>query len=371
MGKTMYTFYECHNVYHNGFEITSMQGKYFLFTFCIIFMFIAPAGASLNKIAAGSPIFIGEKDIDISSALNGCHTIAWWQNGTAPSGTPAKNITIYEINSVSENIYHYNFSPELFTGYTGIWYCEDNKPNFPVFEIRNPSISLKIWDLDHDQDVTGMTIPRATNITYRIDTNLYPALQNINRPNSNPSDGFFAVKLTDPLARNIPNIYTGSYGGANTQILPFDTNPYVTSSPYLWKNGYLWDHAARNIQGDVIYPPGTYSFTLTQNLNNMLESYASGGGNESVGKTKSTATITFLAPEPMVVTTSSAIVSTLLPKDTISTPPMSKPITTITATAIQTSLTIAKKTTYTPLPGWFALLGVGIMGFLAIVRRNN
>ena len=365
-GKMKYSFYECHNVYHNCFEITFMQRKYLFITFCVIFLLIAPAAASLNKIAAGSPIFIGEKNVDISSALSGCRIIAWWQNGTSPSGSPAKNVTLFEINSAPDNIYHFDFSPAIFAGYTGTWYCDDQKPNFPVFDLREPQISLKVWDVDKDQDVTGMTIPRASNITYRIDTNLYPALNYLYRPNFNPSDGFFTVKLTDPLARNVPNIYTGSYGLAKTLILPFETNPDVTSSPYLWRNGKFWDHAARNIQGDMIYPPGTYSFTLTQNLNNMQESYGTVGANESIGKTSSSATVTFLPSEPMVITTSSVNAATTVPQVTISTP-----ATTVTATAIQTSPTIAKKTTYTPLPAWIALLGIGIIGFLAIVRRNR
>lgn len=343
-----------------------MQGKIFLLTFCVIFLLIAPATANLNKIAAGSPVFIGENDVDISSALNGCRTIAWWQNGTSPSGSPVKNLTLFDISSTSEKIHHYNISPELFTGYTGTWYCEE-QPTFPVFDLRDPSISLKIWDLDHDQDVTGKTIPRATNITYRIDTNLYPALKYLNRPNSNPSDGFFTVKLTDPLERNVPNIYTGSYGGANTLILPFENNPYITSSPYLWKNGNVWDHAAKNIQGDIIYPPGTYSFTVTQNLNNMQESYALGGGNQSIGKTRSSATVTFLAPEPLAAQTASVTVAPTSPKVTISASAV--PVTT-TSMVIQTSPTVAKKTTYTSLPGWIALLGVGIVGFF-IIRKHN
>jgi hypothetical protein len=363
----MYSFYECHNVYHNGFEITFMQRKYLLITFCVIFLLIAPAAASLAKIAAGSPVFIGENDVDISSTLNGCRTIAWWQNGTYPTETPAKNLTLYEINSVSETIHHFNVSPEIFSGYTGTWYCVDKEPYFPVLDLRDPSINLMIWDLDNDQDITGMTIPRATNITYRIDTNLYPALKYLNRPNFNPSDGFFTVKLTDPLARNVPNIYTGSYGRANTLILPFETNPYVTSSPYFWKNGNVWDHTARNIQGDPIYPPGTYSFTLTQNLNHMQESYAAYGGNESEGKTRSTATVTFLAPEPLVVTTSPPTVTTTLPAVTISAP--ATPVT-ATATAIQTSLTIAKKTTYTPLPEWIGIVGLVVAGIFIIRKRT-
>ena len=364
----MYSFYECHNVYHNGFEITFMQGTYFLFTFCVIFLLIAPAAAGLNKIAAGSPVFIGESNVDVSAALNGCHRIAWWQNGTSMDASPAKNLTISEINAVSEKIYHYNFSPEIFTGYTGTWYCEDKQPNFPVFDLRDPRITIRVWDLDHDQDVTGKAIPRATNITYRIDTNLFPALNYLNRPDKNPSDGFFTVKLTDPLARNIPNIYTGSYGGAHTLILIFDSQPYITSSPYLWKNGNAWDHAARNIQGEEIYPPGNYTFNVTQNLNHMEESFMASGAVDLEGKTKSSATVTFLAPDPLAVPSSPVPVTTTFPEVTISTP-----ATTVytTATAMPTSYPVAKKTTYAPLPEWIALLGVGIAGFLAVARRTT
>jgi hypothetical protein len=366
-GKTISSFYECHNVYHNGFEITLMQGKYILAAFCVIFLLGAPATASLAKIAAGSPVFLGESNIDLSAALNGCHTIAWWQNGTSLDTPPAKNVTVYEINSVSENLYHFNISLELFSGYTGTWYCEDKRPNFPVFDLRDPQIAIKVWDLDHDQDVTGKTIPRATTITYRIDTNLYPAHNYLNRPNSNPTDSFFTVKLTDPRDRNVPNIFSGSYGGANTIILPFDSTPHVTSSPYFWKNGNAWDHAARNIQGDMIYPPGTYTFTITQNLNNIQQSYAAAGGTGSEGKTTSSATVTFLASDSSAVP-SSLVTVTTVPEVTISasaTPDIS------TATVLPTSLPVAKKTTYASLPGWIALVSVGIFGFLAVVRRNN
>jgi len=340
-----------------------MQGKYLFITFCVIFLLIAPAAASLNKIAAGSPVFIGENDVDISSALSGCRLIAWLPNGSSMDDSPVKNVTLFEINTASEKIYHYNISPEIFTGFTGTWYCEDKKPHFPVFQVRDPQVSIKVWDLDNDQDVTGVTIPRATNITYRIDTNLYPALSYSNRPNANPADGFFTVSLTNPQGRNIPNIYTGSYGKADTVILPFDSNPYVSSSPYLWKNGNAWDHAARNIQGDPVYPPGTYTFTLTQNLNRMQESYPA-----AEGKTTSSATVTFLAPESLAVSTISVTAVATSSEVTIS--PAVTPVTT-TSPVIPTSSPVPKKTTYAPLPGWIALFGVGITGFLVLVRRDH
>jgi hypothetical protein len=367
MKKTMYSCYACHNVYHNGFEITFMQGKYILYAFCLIFLLIAPAAASLSKIAAGSPVFLGENAVDISAALKGCHTIAWWQNGTSMDASPSKNMTLYAIDSIAERNYFFNISPALFSNYTGMWYCEDMQPHTPVFDVRDPQIAITVWDLDQDQDVTGKTIPRATNITYRIDTNLYPALNYLNRPNSNPSDSFFTVKLTDPRGRNIANIYTGNYGGTNTLILPFDTTPYISSSPYLWRNGNTWDRAARNIQGDVIYPPGNYTFTVSQNLNHMQESYAAGGGNDMEGKMISSATVTFLASDSVTVPSSSVTTVSTLPQVIISSP--ATPVLTI-ATAVPIT-SPAKKTTYAPLPGWIALLGVGIAGVLAVVRRNN
>ncbi len=365
MGKTISSFYECHNVYHNGFEITVMQGKNIFILFCLLFVLIAPATASLNKIAAGAPVFLGENDVDISSSLNGCHTIAWLKNGTTMDDPSTKNVTIYELNSVSEKIYHFNISPEIFSGYSGTWYCEDKIPHYKVFDLYEPQVSIKVWDLDQDRDITGMSVPRSTNVTYRIDTNLYPALKYLNRPNANPSDGFFTVKLTDPLNRNIPNIYTGSYGGANTLILPFENNPFVSSSPFIWNNGKDWDPAARNIQGDPIYPPGMYTFTLTQNLNNMQDSYEAGA---SEGKTTSSATVTFLPSEPLAVPSTTVMVMPTQPEATIS---ASETPVTLTPTEIPTSIPAATKTTYTPLPAWVALLGVGIAGFLAIVRRNN
>ncbi len=282
--------------------------------------------------------------------------------------TPEKNVTIYEINSVSEKIYHYTISPEIYTGYTGMWYCEDKEPRFAVMDLREPEVAIKVWDLDHDQDVTGQAIPLRTNITYRIDTNLYPALKYLYRPNGNPSDSFFTVKLTDPRGKNVPNIYTGSYGKANTVILPFDTNPFVSSSPYLWSSGRAWDHTARNLQGDIVYPPGTYTFTLNQNLNHMQESYAASGMTDLEGKTTSTATVTFLDSVPRTVATTPA---PAVPTGSEVTLSVTETPVSPTATAIPTSIPVAAKTTYTPLPGWIAMLAVGIAGLLAVVRRTQ
>ena len=95
-------------------KLLSMQGKYVVLALIIMFIGSAPVGGSTAKIAAGAPVYLGESNLDISAALNGCHTIGWWQEGANTSAPPQKNITIYEINTVSDKIYHFNITPGHF-----------------------------------------------------------------------------------------------------------------------------------------------------------------------------------------------------------------------------------------------------------------
>ena len=346
-------------------KLLSMQAKYCVLALVVIFMCTAPVAGSLSKIAAGAPVYIGESNLDISSALNGCHTIAWWQNGTDTSAPPEKNITVLEINTVSEKIYHYNISPEIFTGYTGKWYCEDKKPYLVVFEVLEPHIDIRAWDLDHNEDVSGKPVPVSTNITYRIDTNLFPALKPLNRPDGNPSDSFFTVSLTNPLGQGIGNIYTGNAGNPKTQILSFDSQPFITASPYYWKSGKDWNHNARNAFAEPLYPVGTYTFTVSQNLNNMKETYRSRNNTDIAGKITQTATVTFVkVVTPVATPVSVEPVMTTMP---VTTSPLSQ---TAAVTTIPASLPVPIKTTYSPLPEWIALLGIVVAG-LFIIRKNR
>ncbi|HUH78734.1 MAG TPA: DUF3821 domain-containing protein [Methanoregula sp.] len=323
-----------------------------------------PAAALLNKISAGAvPVFIGESNLDISSGLNGCHTIAWWPNGTdINSQDPGKNITIFPINSVSTLIYHYNFSPDVFTGYTGTWYCQDKNPYYPVFMLYEPQISIKIWDLDSGQDVSGQSIPFATNITYRIDTNMVPALSYASRPTMNPTDSFYTVSMADPRGKPVSILATGSAGNSGTVNLPFDASPFITSSPYYGKNMQTWSHTARDIQGYVLYPAGTYTITARANLNNMQDTYAASGVSDTTGKITSTASVTLV--QPMTATTA---VTTSRPA-VMTTPPAAT--STGSVTPVPTATPVAKKTTYSPIPAGISLLGIAAAGTLAVMRRR-
>jgi hypothetical protein len=345
-------------------KLLSMQGKYCVIALVVFLLCAAPVAGSTAKIAPGAPVYIGESNLDISKALNGCHTIAWWQNGTNASAPPEKSITLYEINTVSENIYHYNISPEVFTSYPGTWYCVDKKPQKVVFEVFEPQLDIKVWDLDHDQEVSGRSVPVSTNITYRVDTNLYQVLEPLNRPDINPDDSFFTVSLTDSYGQSISNILTGSAGNAKTQILSFDKQPFITESPYYWKNGKDWNRSARNMYGEPLTPAGTYTFTISQNLNHMQETYRSSGITDLEGKITQTKTITFTQETPPLTT----IVGT---QPVLTSIPViaTNPSTTVPTTIVPTSSPIAKKTTYTPLPEWVTLLGIVMAGLLITLKR--
>jgi hypothetical protein len=347
-------------------KLLSMHRKCVVLVFIFIFMYIAPVAGNTMKIAAGAPVFIGESDLDIAKALNGCHTISWWQNGTETSAPPQKNITLYEINSVSDIIYHYTISPKIFTGYTGIWYCTDKKPLKAVFEVLEPAIDIKVWDLNLNQDISGKSVPVSTKITYRVDTNLYHALKPLNRPDITPTDSFFTVTMTDSYNQNTSNIFTGSAGKQKTQIVPFDKQPFITESPFYWKNGKDWDRSARNANGELIYTSSMYTFTISQNLNHMQETYRANGISDFNGKTTKAATITFVKDNPSLVTT-------------VTMPPVATtmPLTTLTtsgtdgASPIPTSTPVTSKTTYSPLAEWITLLGVGMAGLFIITRNRQ
>ena len=233
-------------------KLLFMHGKYFFLTFAFILVLVSPVAGSLTKITAGSPVYIGEQNLDISAGLQGCRVIEWYEPGANMSGPAQKNVTIIKTLEDSNIAFSYTISPDIYSGYEGTWYCEGKRPLRPIFEVLKPQISVRFWDLDKDADVTGQTIPVTANITYRIDTNLDKALQLNNRPDMTSLDSIYSVTLTDPANQSLQTIYTGSYGKADTVGLPVEQKPIIKESPYYWRHGSSWDRTARNIQGDTV-----------------------------------------------------------------------------------------------------------------------
>jgi hypothetical protein len=351
-------------------KLLSMQGKYVVLTLIIILTGAVPAGASTAKIAAGAPVYLGENNLDISSALNGCHSIGWWQEGANSSAPPHKNLTIYPANTVSDTIYHFNITQDFFGG-TRSWYCLDKEPRELVFEVFEPQLDIKVWDLDHDQDVSGTSVPVSTHITYRVDTNLYPALLTLHRPSLNPSDSFFTVTLLNPQGRAIGTIYTGNAGNPKTQILSFEKKPFISVSPYYWEDGKDWDRNARSNYGETLYPLGTYTFIINQNLNSMQESYTT----NLTGTITDAASVTFTrdpAPAGTPQNTQQVVTTTLgnIPTSSITGIVTTVPTSSQTRTAVPATSPLPVKTTYTPLPAWIVVGGIIIAGLVVLGKSR-
>lgn len=325
---------------------------------CLLFIVIAvvPASASLTQVVARGPVFIGERNVDISSGTNGHTVIAWWPDGVDRSSTaPSKTVNI------GGNATSFTFDPAVFTGYTGTWYTHDTKPDIPVFVLYQPEISLTILDADTNKDITGQTVPLSSNITFRVDTNLYMALNYSVRPNYNPSDSFFTVKLLSPTGASIPQIYTGNIGAKTTKILKIDSNPMIKSPSYTWSDGPLWYKNAKGTDGSNVYPAGTYTFVVTQDLNDMTDSYT---GNAAVGTvTSGNRQITFVADA--FTSSPTALPSLTAPTDTTVTTPAPAE-----ATPRPVSTIVTTKTTFTPLPAGIVILALGLGAGVFLVRRK-
>ena len=340
-------------------KLLFMHGKYFFLAFALIMVLASPAAGSLTKITAGAPVYIGEQNLDISAGLQGCRVIDWWDVGADTDAPPQKNITIIKTLDDSNIAFGYTISPEVYSGYTGTWYCEGKQPLRAVFEVLQPQITVRFWDLENDADVTGKTIPVTANITYRIDTNLDKALQLRYRPDMTSLDSFYNVSLVDPGNKVLFSVYTGSYGKTDAHGLLFDSNPIITASPFFWKDGSAWDRTSRNIQGDLISPLGTYTITVNQNLNNMQELWEQTTPENQAGVLESSATVTFIKPASTPVQTVSVPVTAS--SGTVTTAPPVPPTAPLkTATLPPTRTPVPTKTTYAPLPLWVVVAALGI-----------
>jgi len=346
-------------------KLLFMNRSHILILILAIFVLVVPASATLAKIASGAPVFIGERNVDISSPMNGHSVLAWWAPGSDTSMAPDKTITLNETE-----IFSYSIRPEIFTGYTGKWYTHDKAPNIVVFEVMEPSIDLKIWDVTNNRDVTGQSVPMSANITYRIDTNLYLARKYALRPNYNPTDQFFTVKVTNPKGIPVGNIYTGNIGAKGTQILAVESNPVITQPTFIWGAGEDWDRNARSTDGSIIYPAGTYTFNVTQNLNSMMDSYSTSDPSTRIGRvTSGDKTITFIEDVQTNTPTVAPQVTTVT-QTIVTQQPTTMPATP-TKTVITQTPKRTPKPTYQPLSEWVSLLGVGIgaLAFVAWRRR--
>lgn len=334
-----------------------MQYRSVLVLIILCMLVSVPASADLEKVAKGATLYVGETNVDLSSALDGGRQIAWFAPGNTTDDPADIILTFTESDAFS-----FNISPEIFSNRTGTWYKYYPKPRIPLFSVAKPSFSLSVWDLDHNRDVTGQPVPRSTNVTYRIDTNMYTVYNTLQRPDNNPQDTFIDVTLTGPTGKPINSIYTASAGSSGVLIYPVEEHPVVKASPYYWKYGGVWNHSAKGYDGTVLYPLGTYTFAATQNLDNMEFYYGTSSSIIASGPK----TVTFVADEPAVVTTTTSTEVTVPGTTRTSEQTPSEAV-----MAATTTKTVKPTWTSTPLSPQVTFIALALVSLVFLSRSRN
>lgn len=169
-----------------------------------VLMAIAPVSAKIaengTQIQLGSTVFIGEEGLNLTQAMNQAFVgdastpaqiynvpadlrIGWWASAAVITSTAPTRI----IN-LDGRYRTFVVAPADFVGYTGNWYLIDNSSGtnaaripsgktdpVAVFNVQDPTLDIKVWDLANSLDVTGKSVPQGTDLAFQIETNMYGA----------------------------------------------------------------------------------------------------------------------------------------------------------------------------------------------------
>jgi PGF-CTERM protein len=207
-------------------------------------MAVMPVSAHLTTngsvINRGAFIFIGEEGLNVTHALNqvagtpanGVPTftrIGWWASAAVITSTPPSKV----IDLGIDGRYKYmTVAPADFVGYTGNWYLLDATGSvilspLEVFNVQDPTLDIKIWDYNQNADVTGKSVPQGELLGFRIDTNMYPAVDG-NFRNNVIDDDFIGTWGVAPMAGDVwvtNLLFNQSVGWWSNGTMPILTNP--------------------------------------------------------------------------------------------------------------------------------------------------
>jgi len=242
---------------------------------------VGPVSASLTRINPGGSVFIGEEGLDISGAVGSASQIAWWPSaGMVTISAPAKVVDVSGSKSA------FLVSPPSFVGYNGPWYAYDgstpSSAPSPVLVVQDPQMDIRVWDLDLNTDVTGMSVEQGERLTFRIDSNLNAASNPSSRPDVNPStDGFVDIRVKTEDGATLGSLWES---GTVSRSL---TSQFVNTGSYYWggsAGSNVWGTGATDSGGKLRYPAGVYAVYAVSTLNNMRTNYKNAGADYT-GKT--------------------------------------------------------------------------------------
>jgi hypothetical protein len=280
-----------------------------IFLGILLLLCVPTVAGDLRTISQGNTVFLGESNLDISSAMGGDTQIGWWASGAAiATSSPDAKIPI----SSPSNFY---VLPSQFGAYTGSWYRLDaaGTADGVAFVVADPSLAIRVEDTTVNVDVTDRWVPRGDEVRFRIDSNL--DVISIQRGTSAP----VTLKVQSPNG----GVFTALMNSAGTTT-PLE-NIGITSSSQYYLTTPIWD------TGNALYPTGSYTIWAECNVNSMNDEYG------ATGKTTSQKTSLLNQDQNPLISVNVPTTSTTTRVTSVST--TKKPATTVT-TATQTPKTV-------------------------------
>jgi hypothetical protein len=247
----------------------------------------------------GATLFIGEQGLDVTGALNEAYgserdsipmvtRIGWWAWASDLYITsPSKTIDL----GVNKRYADMTVAPADFVGYTGNWYLLNAygiapaSTNSVVFIVAEPSVGKLLMGSANSgpQPINGQTVTRGEIINFQIPTNMSNLRLSTHRGPFSEDDGFMDIRVQDPTGALLTSVAfsSGDHAQSGTMNLlkncGYDTlsGPEACSIPANTWQG--WDTAAKDSNGQYLYPAGTYTLWAESHLNNMKNYYLNGG----------------------------------------------------------------------------------------------
>ncbi|MCX6691007.1 MAG: DUF3821 domain-containing protein, partial [Methanoregula sp.] len=231
-------------------------------------------------------MFIGEGNLDITNAVGSSTKIGLWSS--VPSGTsPIKTV------DVSQTQTSFLVNPTDFVGYTGTWYrlnpADQISPQGVAFIVADPTLSIRVWNLENNIDFTGKSLVHGDHLGFRVDTNMYAAVDPQYRPNVNAAtDGYINIEVRGPFDWD-----TFSPGNWETYGVPSQVRQSTPRTSLYNSGGTItpltnqFDTGALDQNGQYRYPTGGYIVWAETTLNKMNDNYRQNNGEGYIGKTVS------------------------------------------------------------------------------------
>src|SRR5665647_817931 len=226
---------------------------------------VAPTGVPIGNpkviLKAGDTVFIGEYGLDLSAlGIADGTTLGWFQAGSNVA-TSSPDDTLIVTSAKSFNV--------VAGTRQGAWYNMNNNRAVAI-NVKDPSLNIKVWDVQSNKDVTGRTVTAGRLLSFRIDSNLDSVYT------QRGTAAGVTIKVKAPTG-NVFNALIDNLGNQNSLLVG------VTSSSMLvagkGTNASMWDTANAN------YKMGEYKVWGECNLNGMKDNYKDPSGADYTGKT--------------------------------------------------------------------------------------